>query len=259
MKAKLLTGGRNISSLYSSDLQWAFVKKVGEDYELIHDFYSCKDYMHEMIANAVHGEKITTNHGVSLFTMDVNKVQLALLVSNKLEKPDTFKEVLYSAKNIFSNLETKHNLPKTLIKEVECSKADCRVFIITMKKHHIESPVLLHSLIALLRTVITINKVVTEENILDILENNRVKDYSILKYLFKSNLLNILLQKHKDLLGQNVDLKDIYPKQADIPPHTCYHSGFGPVALQSKYLCSKVYSEKLYPLIDSIKKRKIIC
>ena len=39
MKAKLITGGRNISSIYASYLQWAFVKKVGEDYELIHEFF----------------------------------------------------------------------------------------------------------------------------------------------------------------------------------------------------------------------------
>lgn len=255
MKAKLLTGGRNISSLYSSDLQWAFVKKVGEDYELIHDFYSCKDYTHEMIANAVHKEKVTTNHGVAIFDLDIDKVQLALLFKNIINKPDTFKEVLYSAKNFFSSLEVKAKLPKTLIKEVSCESKDNRAFIITMKKHHIESPVLLHSLLALLRTVILTDKIVTTDNILEILESKKVKDWQVLVYLIKNNILDTLLQKHKEFFT-DIDLKEIYPLQNNIQAHTNYHSGFGPVALQSKYLCSKVYSEKLYPLIDNLKKEK---
>lgn len=255
MKAKLITGCRNISSIYASYLQWAFVKKVGEDYELIHEFFSCKDYTHEMIANAVHNARITTNHGVPIFELDKDKIQLALLLKGKNSNPDTFKEILYSAKNFFSDLEVQAKLPKTLIKEVSCDASYSRVFILTMKRHHIESPVLLHSLLALLRTIILNTKVVTKENILEVLESNRSKDWNILVYLIKHNLLETLLNKHKEFF-HNVDLREIYPTQDKIQFGTDYHSGFGPVALQSKCLCSKLYSEKLYPLIDSIKKEK---
>ena len=255
MKAKLITGGRHISSIYASDLQWAFVRKVGEDYELIHEFYSCKDYTHEMIANAIHKEKITTNHGAPIFKLGKDKIQLALLLKGKKSNPDTFKEILYSAKNFFSDLEVQAKLPKTLIKEVSCDPSDSRAFILTMKKHIVESPVLLHSLLALLRTIILNNKVVTNDNIVEVLESNKTKDWHILVYLIKHNLLETLLNKHKEFF-HNVDLKEIYPTQDKIQSGTTYHSGFGPVALQSKYLCSKLYSEKLYPLLDSIKKEK---
>jgi hypothetical protein len=54
MKAKLLTRNFSIGSIYAgTGLQWAFVRKKEEDYELVHEFFSCKDYMHEMIANAI--------------------------------------------------------------------------------------------------------------------------------------------------------------------------------------------------------------
>ena len=253
MKSRLINNGREFSSVYDSGLQWAFVKKAGEDYELLHDFFSCKDYTHEMIANAVHKERITTNHGVSLFDIDADKLQLAILFKNTIKKPDDFKECLYSAKNFFSDLEVAAKLPKTLIKEVDCGKADHRVFILTMKKHHIESPVLLHSLIALLRTVTAIKKVVTKENILTILENSKIRDWDILVYLIKNNVLATLLNKHKELLS-DTDLTEIYPLKEKIQPHTCYHGGFGPVALKSESLCSGIYAKKLYPLIKEFKK-----
>jgi len=254
MKSKLLVNNYRNSLIYSeSSLMWAFVHKKEKDYELLHSFLQCKDYMHEIISNSIHDKLITLSHGASLFDININNVQIALLVKDKFKNADALKKILYSAKNIFSRLEIKYNLPKTLIKEIACQEYNSKVFIITVKKHHIESPVLLHSLIALLRTIVVINKIVNEKNIIKILEESTVKDYMILRYLFKHNLLNILLQKHKELF-EDINLKDIYPKLENIQKGTSYHSGFGPVALQRKCICSKTYSDKLYPLIGNIEK-----
>jgi len=252
MESRLINEERMQVVYASKTLQWAFVKKNGKDYELLHDFLSCKDYIHEIISNSIHSKKVTTSLYAPLLELSKDKLQIALLFKCADNEAAKLKKVLYSAKKLFSDLEIEAKLPKTLIKEVSCNKINTKVFIITVKRHHIDSPVLLHSLLALLRTVAINRDVVTKDNIITVLEDKRSKDWEILRYLFKNNILNILLNKHKEMF-ENVDLTAIYPPEVIDTVNTTYHSGFGPVALKNKRLYSQFYAEKLYQLMDTIK------
>lgn len=255
MKSKLITK-ESIWSIYSSQLQWAFVKKVGEnDYETTTGFFSCKDWMQELIANNVHKARITSGHSTSLFEMDFDKLQMVIVVRKTVDA----KDIIYSVKKFFSDLEEVNKLPKTLIKELEPVPAndDVKVFLLTFKRHHVESPVLLHTFIALLRTFSSMNKILTKDTVIEDLNSSKSMDYGVLLYMLKNDLINLLLSRHRDIFPVGADLKEIYPGlDYDAPNNTCYHSGFGPVALQSRTIYSKTYADRLYKLLKEKETKK---
>jgi len=234
-------------------VQWAFVGKVEKDYELLHEPLTCKDYTHEIICNTIHGKSLYSNGVSRVLPLDLEKLQVVLVVpvAKVTASKDTVKNIVYGAKKVFSALETAGGLPKTLIKEVTPSKADNgqRFFILTMKKHMTESPVLFHSLIALIRTAVVLGKELKEDNVENAFLGRYEKDSEILTNLFQSGTLKLLLKEHKTIFAGDVDLKVIYPQKSE--SDASYHSGFGPVALQRKQLCSKWYGDNLYKLLKN--------
>lgn len=253
MDAKLLTNGYSIGGVYSSSALWAFVEKVGDDYKLLHDPMSCKDYTHEIICNTIHNEALYRNGCSRVLPIDLEKLQFVMVLGDTVQKPDTFKEVLYSAKKVFSDMEAAAGLPKTLVREVTPDNPvkGVRTFLFTAKKHFIESPVLLHVFIGLMRTVIRSKETVNKKDIVAKLNGNGREDSYILIPMFKTGALELMLKEHKTIFAGGIDLKKIYPKQSE--SNSPYHSGFGPVALQEECLCSKWYGDKLYKLLKDNK------
>ena len=252
MDTKLITHDFSTGSMYACGVQWAFVGKVEKDYELLHGPLTCKDYTHEVICNTVHNERLYTNGVSKILPLDLEKLQVVIIVPIvKAAGKNITKEVVYSAKKIFSSLEIAGGLAKTLIKEVtpDDNPNNNSFFILTMKKHMVESPVLLHSLLALIRTTVEIGTILDKDNIDTTFKNGARKDSEILYKLFSSGTLQLLLKEHKTIFAGGVDLTVIYPKKSE--SGTSYHSGFGPVALKRNELCSAWYRNTLKELLST--------
>ena len=94
------------------------------------------------------------------------------------------------------------------------------------------------------------DKIFTKDTAIKDLNSSKSMDYDVLLYMLRNDLINLLLSRHRDIFPIGADLKEIYPGlDYDCPSHTCYHSGFGPVALQSKQIYSKIYADRLYKLL----------
>jgi len=247
MKNKLLLPNET-NLMYGTspfNMQYAFVEKEGDNYRMCHSFNTCKDYMHEIIANSIHNECCFAG-GTGLMGKNLDTLQIVLLF-NKLSDED--KENLYSIKKYISNIEVKHKFPKTLIKEIDCSEIlkEHRTFLLTFKKHYVESPVLLHMFIAMVRTLILLKTKIDGKNIIKSLESRSEKDSSILRHALKHNVIDLLFKEH-DTITKDLTSKEIYPKEDQ--NGFSYHSGFGLVALLSRRLSSKAYSDNAYKVLD---------
>lgn len=228
---------------------WAFVNKVKGGYEVVSNPMGCKDYIQEGLANKVHNSNICVCSDVNKDTkVNMEKFQIAMFFT---PHSPNFKRNLYSIKKYINSLEKKHGLDQTSILEVNVEKFDkVRGFIITSPKEYIESPALHHGLVAMLRTLHRADKKVTPKNVAEVIEQAGRGDVRILRFAIKHDVLGLLMKNHKKIM-KGLTLKDIYPKATKgNTKATSYHSGYGLVAVCSRKIFSKAYSNKLVPLLE---------
>ncbi len=222
--------------------QWAFVKKVKGGFETLHKFHSCKDYSHEIITNSVHGSiKFNTVKCNNLDDLKLDKLRIALSFSTS--NPN-FKKNLYSIKRYLNTIEKSCKVPQTTIVEIESGYENSRVFILQSDKIYIESPVLMHGLMALMRTMYHAKRNVSVANVQNTIDNIGVRDNAVLKFVIKHDIFELIMGKHKQIFG-NLTLKDVYPGKG-----IGYHSGFGMVALWRRKLTAEKYAENVYSVLS---------
>ncbi len=142
---------------------WTFVIKTRGGYEALASPMSCKDYIHEAIANNVHGKDIfcCSGHGVGE-KINMEKFQIAMFFNNTTSE---FKANLYSIKKYINSLEKANGITQTSIIEIDSGYENCRCFVITAPYEYIESPGLHHGLVAMLRTLHYAKRKITKANV----------------------------------------------------------------------------------------------
>jgi len=233
---------------------WAFVKRTRGGYELLAHPMSCKDYIHEAICNNIHGREIfySTGHGDGR-RINMEKFQIAMFFSSMASD---FKANLYSVKKYINGLENAAGISQTSIIEIDSGCTDCRAFVITAPKEYIESPVLHHGLVAMLRTLHYAEQKITKVNVVKILSNIQNKDYKVLRFMIKHNVYGLMLKHHKRIM-RDVPLKKIYPVDVTNTSKgnnvSSFHSGYGMVAICSRKIASKAYSDKIIRVLKEEK------
>lgn len=230
---------------------WSFVNKIKGGYEVLSDPMSCKDYIHEGLANKINNRYRFTSAGTDQKApINMKQFQIVMFFTGTDEK---FKANLYSVKKYINSLEKKANIKQTSILEVDADRVNLRAFILTADKAYIESPALHHALVAMMRTLHHANTRITKNNITDILQSLHYKDSNILHFMLKHKVYDIFLNNHARIA--KLKLTDVYPLEVDnISSHggkvTSYHSGFGMVAMCSRRIASKTYSKVVNEILD---------
>ena len=246
---KLIPAGKLVYGAPGTNY-WSFVRKVRGGYELLAQPMSCKDYIHEALANHLHDSEIFTNTGHGRGKqINMEKFQIVMFFNNTC---DNFKANLYSVKKYINSLEKAHGIKQTSILEIESGFNTCRVFIITAPKEYIESPGLHHGLVAMLRTLHYAKKKITKTNVAEVLGNVKHQDYAVLSFVIKHGVYDKLLKHHKRITD-GLPLKKVYPKEVTNKSGTSYHSGFGMVAVCSRRLASKAYSDRVIEVLEEEK------
>jgi len=237
---------------------WAFVKEVKGGFTALGDPQSCKDYTHEAFCNVVHKKSIKTFAGYgpkSGVTLD--KMRLVMFFDNS----KATKKIVNSTKRILNHIERKNGLPTTKMTEVKIVSNKNKgkhglksAFVFVADKAYIESPALLHGMIAFLRTMHLYGKPVTYKNILKVLKSENLRDADVLKYVCKYDIMGVLIKNHAKIT-KGLSLKSVYPKKVTnvIKGNqvNSYHSGFGMVALSRRKLASKAYSKRVLKVLDA--------
>ncbi len=234
---------------------WTFVTKIRGGYKALATPMSCKDYIHEAIANNVHDKEIfcCAGHGVGK-KINMKKFQIAMFFNNTNNE---FKANLYSIKKYINSLEKTNGITQTSIIEIDSGYKDCRCFVITAPYEYIESPGLHHGLVAMLRTLHYAKRKITKTNVEKILVNFNIGDSKVLNFMVKHDVYNKLLKHHKRII-KGISLKEIYPKEVtNVIKGTnvsSYHSGYGMVAICAQQIASKAYSDRV---IEVLKEEKV--
>jgi hypothetical protein len=233
---------------------WAFVIKTAGGYKLLGQPMSCKDYIHEAICNNIHESELfsCTGHGNGRY-INMEKFQIAMFFSGMAPN---FKANLYSIKKYINSLEKAAGIAHTSIIEIDSGLESCRAFVITAPKEYIESPVLHHGLVAMLRTLHYADKEITKVNVVKVLSTLHNKDYKVLSFMIKHNVYGLMLKHHKRIM-KGVSLKKIYPTTVTNTSNgsnvNSFHSGYGMVAICSQKIASKAYSDKIIGILKEEK------
>ncbi len=230
---------------------WAFVKKVKKGFKVLGEPSSCKDFMHDVICNNIYKRNIHLGTGYPIKAgVCFKHLQIVMFFYKDLNK----KRHIYSCKRMLNVIEKANNVKCSTIIEVENKYEHFHTFVIKADKIYIESPALMHGLVAFLRTMHYYKKNITYKNIVKTLHSSRYKDSDVLKFVIKKNIMNLLMANHKEIYN-NLTLKDIYPEKVTNITHSgrninSYHGGFGMVALQNKTLACKKYNDRVMTVLN---------
>jgi len=223
---------------------WMFVEKRGNNYAILRDFLTCKDYIHEII-----GGKIN-NHNVRQVFNNCDRVHtdklLMVMVFDKKKYPDIKKRIFLTMAYI-QRFEAYEGVPLTRFKELTCKEAkqngkDMAVFLIEGDVTYIESPVLLHWMIATLRSMPYSTNLMKADFDFDAIYNKlNYGDISILVFMHKHKIAAKLMKHHVAKI-RPLGLKKIYPKEVD---KGSYHSCFGIWAACKNELGSPKYRKAI--------------
>lgn len=227
---------------------WAFAKKVGDTYTVLTSALSCKDYIHEGIANKVHNKDVCPGGATYKKDINIENFQIVMYFMKH-----TLKQNILFIKRYVNTIEKRYNITQTSIIEAESNFNDRQAYVITASDTYIKSPVLYHTLVAMLRTIAPIETKVTRENLEDLLLSlNGCYDSDILSFVVKHSLYNLLIKEHATIV-KDLALTNIYPKEVDNiidgDKVASYHGGFGIVALCRRKLASKAYSKNILAVL----------
>jgi len=224
--------------------EWVFVKKISSNnIQLIANRTNrCKDYLHEAIANGVHKKTISHFCGYSLSeSVEINLEKLQLVMGIKNIKP------VRSAKRYLNSVERLCGVPLTKLHKCYIPQAKVQdAYYIEADRIYIESPALLHWLVALIRTADLypdeVIPVKTFEEFL--LKQGNIKDTTTLQWCIRNNAAKILMQYHNKYV-KPIPLGNIYNKFLTTKDTWGFHSGFGMQAVQHNKIHSPEYKRAL--------------
>lgn len=233
---------------------WAFVKKVKGGFECLSGPMSCKDYIHEGIANKVNEKHLFGSAGTGPDSdIRMDRFQIAMFFDSS---EDNFKANLYSIKKYINSLEKAAGIKQTLITEADSGWPGYRAFVLTCSVAYIESPALHHGLVAMMRTLHYAKVNITKTNVENTITSLGRMDSSVLKFMIEHKVYDLLLKNHKKIKA--IGLKSVYPDAVDNldgggSKVTSYHSGFGMVAVCNRRMASKAYSKVVSEILDEAK------
>jgi len=232
---------------------WAFVYEKGNTIIILNTFLRCKDYTHEAIANAVWKENIRKYSGYVIKEQysKINLNKLCFCIAVPLNKT----KHISSIKRYINHIERKCNIPITRMKKIHTTKNDKVFMYFKANKIYIESPVLMHWLIAMLRSSICLNDYYKVKDFNKFLLKKNIKkmtvfDSKIIQWSYKEKVAENLMLFHKKYI-KKIPLKRIYPKSIE-NPGTNYHNDFGMYSFKRDNLFSKAYKEATNKIIQEV-------
>ena len=228
---------------YKGVNMWAFVQKKKRTLYILAELFLCKDWTHEAIANAVHNSNVNISSGYTNPDQYQN-INLKEFDAVILGNHYSTKAVLV-AKKYINYVEILCGVRPTKIHKIKYD--DKFIFwYINADRIYIESPVLMHWLIATMRSYMSTD---CSSLIQDIEEHLQAKinsmDNRVLLWALKNNIIEKLMLGHEKHI-KPLKLTEVYPKKTELN----YHSGFGLVALRDGYIAAPAYAKALENLME---------
>ena len=233
--------------------EWFFVTKTTKTkLKTISRGNNCKDYLHEAIANKVHHKDISLFCGYPRYlAKKINLEQTQLIIGIRNLKP------VRSAKRYINSLERQYNKNLTRIHKCNSLKGNCNnAYYIEADRMYMESPALLHWLIALIRTTsIYPNEPIPVKQFESFVEERLpVKDTTTLQWCIKNKAAQALMKYHTKYI-KPIPITNIYNRFLTTENTWCFHSGFGMKAVQYNKIHSPEYRRAIQ-FIGAIEKFK---
>ena len=228
---------------YKGVNMWSFVQKKKRTLYILAELFLCKDWMHEAIANAIHNSNVNISSGYTNPDQYQN-INLKEFDAVILGNHYSTKAVLV-AKKYINYVEILCGVRPTKIHKIKYD--DKFIFwYINADRIYIESPVLMHWLIATMRSYMSTD---CSSLIQDIEEHLQAKinsmDNRVLLWALKNNIIEKLMLGHEKHI-KPLKLTEVYPKETELS----YHSGFGLVALRDGYIAAPAYAKALENLME---------
>lgn len=233
-----------IKSTYQTGTSgWMFVRKEGDDYIAEENLLTCKDYMHEIIGGHVNNTRTTTVVKKKVADdLSTDKLLMVMGFDDRTHKDISARLFLTMA--YINKVEGFEGQSMTTFEKLEFKNGGTP-FLIKGSPMYIESPVLLHWLVATLRSMPFSSKLMDAEFDFDtIYKEFDSRDAKVLKFMYKHKIAEALMRHHDDII-KPLGLKKVYPPQAKLLPNTNYHSSFGIWSACSDSLGSRDYKKAI--------------
>jgi len=236
-----------------SNTVWCHAETTKTTLKVVTNPLACKDYIHELIRNKVH------NKSLSLSSFEPYKVYSSVPLHEFrliLYVPRSRYGIIKSIKFYINQKERAFGFKPLSIrvpKRVESlQEASFIPILIRGDELYIQNPVLLHWIIALIRSASEVNsEQIPVKEVKHFIQKLHTMDGLILKWALKRKVPDVLMKHHNECI-KPLSLRQIYPIRGR-DSVSSVHSGYGMVALKEDRIFAPKYRAALLEILKRYK------